>query len=90
MPVGVITGNRRTLEDEQTPCAPPGAAHRVTASTHCNPSRRPMPAGYIGSLSVLQTIVRVAEKLRQHNPDLVYGKLGSLLCLARSQPCCAC
>ncbi|KAL4448371.1 hypothetical protein ABPG75_005590 [Micractinium tetrahymenae] len=28
--------------------------------------------GYIGSLSVLQTIVRVAEKLRQCNPDLVY------------------
>lgn len=28
--------------------------------------------GYIGSLSLLQTIVRVAEKLRQYNPDLVY------------------
>lgn len=28
--------------------------------------------GYIGSLSVLQTIVKVAEKLRQYQPDLVY------------------
>ncbi|PRW45098.1 ammonium transporter [Chlorella sorokiniana] len=28
--------------------------------------------GYIGSLSILQTVVRVAQKLREHNPDLVY------------------
>lgn len=33
-----------------------------------------LPAGYIGSLSVLQTIVKVAEKLRQYQPDLVYGE----------------
>jgi hypothetical protein len=32
------------------------------------------PAGYIGSLSLLETVARVAEKLRQRNPDLVYGE----------------
>lgn len=31
-------------------------------------------AGYIGSLSLLETVARVAEKLRQRNPDLVYGE----------------
>ena len=30
-------------------------------------------AGYIGSVSLLQAIVQVAEKLRQYNPDIVYG-----------------
>lgn len=37
-------------------------------------SHGPPSAGYIGSLSVLQTIVKVAEKLRQYNPNLVYGE----------------
>jgi pyridoxine kinase len=35
--------------------------------------------GYIGSTSLLRTIVRVAEKLRQYNQDLVYGELGGCL-----------
>ena len=30
--------------------------------------------GYIGSLSLLRTVARVAQRLREHNPNLVYGK----------------
>lgn len=37
-------------------------------------------AGYIGSLSILQTVVRVAETLRQYNSDLVYGGWAALHC----------
>ena len=29
--------------------------------------------GYIGSLSFLSTILRVLEKLRSVNPNLIYG-----------------
>lgn len=29
--------------------------------------------GYIGSVSLLRTVVQVAERLRRHNPDLLYG-----------------
>lgn len=38
----------------------------------------PLPpfAGYIGSISLLHTIVRVAEKLRQYNPALTFGVWG--------------
>ena len=31
-------------------------------------------AGYIGSLSFLETILRVVEKLRTKNPNLIYGE----------------
>ena len=44
-------------------------------SLHCR-----CPAGYIGSLSFLETILRVVGKLRSINPDLVYGELGRLWC----------
>ena len=30
-------------------------------------------AGYIGSASLLKTVVRLVELLRQHNPNLAYG-----------------
>ena len=42
-------------------------------------------AGYIGSASLLKTVVRLVELLRQHNPNLAYGapinitKMGHLL-----------
>ncbi len=32
-----------------------------------------MHAGYIGSASLLKTVVRLVELLRQHNPNLAYG-----------------
>jgi hypothetical protein len=32
------------------------------------------PSGYIGSVSFLETVLQVVEKLRSVNPDLVYGK----------------
>ena len=31
--------------------------------------------GYIGSVSFLETIVRIVKALREENPDLVYGML---------------
>lgn len=31
-------------------------------------------AGYIGSVSFLDTILKVVEKLRSVNPGLIYGK----------------
>lgn len=46
---------------------------RPSCPTHPPKNKNTMPAGYIGSLSLLQTVVRVAEKLRQYNPGLVYG-----------------
>lgn len=30
--------------------------------------------GYIASVSLLKTVVKVYEKLRQYNPNLIYGK----------------
>ena len=30
--------------------------------------------GYIGSVSFLETIVKVVKRLRETNPDLIYGK----------------
>lgn len=35
-------------------------------------------AGYVGSLSFLETILRVLEKLRAVNPDLKYGTPNAL------------
>lgn len=41
-----------------------------------------MYAGYIGSVSFLETIKRLLELLRQYNPDLIYGVLAvPLQCL---------
>jgi pyridoxine kinase len=34
--------------------------------------------GYIGSVSFLETIVRIVSLLRERNPDLIYGKIGRL------------
>ncbi len=34
--------------------------------------------GYIGSVSFLETIVRIVSLLRERNPDLIYGKIGKL------------
>lgn len=30
--------------------------------------------GYIGSVSFLETIVKVVKRLQETNPDLIYGK----------------
>ena len=46
------------------------AATEVKCAEASGAALRP---GYIGSLSFLRTITRVVDKLRQHNPDLVYG-----------------
>ena len=43
-------------------------------------------AGYIGSTSLLETIVRVAERLRQHNPGLVYGERSTCTVTRGSRP----
>jgi hypothetical protein len=48
----------------------PGKSFRDFFAAHCT------PAGYIGSLSLLQTVVKVAEKLRQYNSQLTFGKGG--------------
>lgn len=53
--------------------APWQALPRRLPEHHCLP-------GYIGSLSILQTVVRVAQKLREHNPHLVYGEPGCATC----------
>ena len=60
------------------------SSSRLRQATHINrPRIAPLPRpslpwpGYIGSLSILQTVVRVAEKLRQYNPHLVYGGRGT-------------
>lgn len=45
-------------------------------------------SGYIGSLSILQTVVRVAQKLREHNPDLVYGAPGLVGLAQGNSGCC--
>jgi pyridoxal/pyridoxine/pyridoxamine kinase len=39
-------------------------------------------SGYIGSVSFLETVLQVVEKLRSVNPDLVYGKSFSHLWLS--------
>ncbi len=38
-------------------------------------------AGYIGSASLLQTIKRLVELLREHNPNLIYGRASEPLVL---------
>lgn len=35
--------------------------------------------GYIGSLSLLETIASVVQRLRRVNPDLIYGKLAAAI-----------
>ena len=44
------------------------AAQDALQSTMCS-----VRAGYIGSASLLRTIVRLVELLRQQNPGLMYG-----------------
>jgi pyridoxine kinase len=45
--------------------------------------------GYIGSLSLLRTVARVAAKLREHNPQLVFGERGGRLPLAGAHAVCS-
>ena len=40
--------------------------------------------GYIGSVSFLETVVKIVSLLRDRNPDLIYGEMVYLICHAAS------
>ena len=44
-------------------------------------------AGYIGSASLLRTIVRLVELLRQQNPGLMYGACWQARCASQAAHC---
>ena len=53
-------------------CAAPPCVRRAAHTSRLRREPRRC-AGYIGSLSFLRTVGRVVDKLRELNPDLVYG-----------------